>query len=358
MIVSVEVLQYELPFKVPLKAGDGVRESRSGLLVGLIDDSGIVGWGEAAPLSGWSRDTITQAEAGLRGLAASIEGRPRDISRLRSTATGWLGRLPSAAGALDGAILDVSARKAGVALFRQLVPGSPTRLAVPVNAVLADDTPDAVAAAGARGLVAGFQTFKLKVGRAVDGDVDRVRALRDSVGFEASIRLDAGGVWALDEATSFLHAVADSRIEYIEDPLDDVETLFQLATATDVPIAVDAPLSVHTDPIDLVSSVMADVFILKPTALGGLTMAMALASRAIGAGRQVVVTSFLESAVGLTAAVHLAAALPDNGYACGLATSSLLASNVAEPPPIVSGMIEIPQGPGLGVAPAQVPLAE
>ena len=76
VITGVHLLQYELPFKVPVRAGDGQHDVRSGLLLGLVDDSGITGWGEAAPLPGWSGDTFPQAEAGLRGLALTIQERP------------------------------------------------------------------------------------------------------------------------------------------------------------------------------------------------------------------------------------------------------------------------------------------
>jgi o-succinylbenzoate synthase len=355
MITGVRLLQYELPFRVPVQAGDGVHETRSGLLLGLVDDSGLIGWGEAAPLPGWSTDTFAQAEAGLRGLAATIEERPREPKRLLPTAVAWLARLPSAAAALDCALIDLGAQDAGESVAGFLARGRDPAESVAVNALIAGASASEVAAAGAAALRDGFSAFKLKIGVAdMDEDVERVAALREVIGPGPSLRLDAGGRWSADEATRILKRLAVYDIEYVEDPVADLDALVQVGMASDVPLAADALLARSPDPLGVVSAALVEVFVLKPSALGGLSVAASIAARAADRGRRVVITSFLESALGLTAAVHLAAALPDDGYASGLATSRLFAEDVAKPPAIVSGEIRVPAGPGLGIAPSEL----
>ena len=356
MITDVQVLRYELAFRVPIRAGDGVHETRSGLLLGLVEETGHVGWGEAAPLPGWSRDTFPQAEVALRGLAETIQQRPRPAARLRATASAWLARVPSAAAALDVALLDLAAQRSDVSMARHVAGGREPAEFVPVNALIAGDSPDEVSAAGAHALEERFTTFKLKLGEAtIQKDIARVRALRQAVGGDSAIRLDAGGRWSLEEASEAMRHMESEDIEYIEDPVGDLDSLVQLAMATEVPLAADALLIHSGDPLGTVSSAVADVFVLKPGALGGLTVAAGIAELAMQRGKRVVVTSFLDTAVGLTAALHLAAALPGKPSASGLATSYLLAQNVAEPPPIESGSMRVPQVAGLGIAPTLMP---
>lgn len=359
MITRARLLHYELPFRAPVRAGDGVHESRSGLLLALDDDSGTTGWGEAAPLPGLSRDTYPQAEAGLRGLVEGLSDRPREAAALLPTVAAWRSRIPSAAAALDTALLDLVSRRQNISLAQHLSGGREPASRVPVNALIAAETAADVAAAATRAHGEGFRSFKLKLGnRPLEEDVARVAALRDAVGPDASVRLDANAAWEPAEAIRALARLAAYDIEYIEDPVAGVDGLIQVAAATQIPVAADALLSRSVDPMAAVAAAAADVFVLKPGALGGPTITTAVATTAAIRGLPAVVTSLLESAVGLAAAVHLAAALPHQGRASGLATSYLFAENVAEPPPIVDGAIVVPSGPGLGVAPSELSAAD
>ena len=351
MIVGARVVRYELPFLAPVVAGDGIHESRSGLLLGLEDDAGAVGWGEAAPLPGWSAETLPQVEVALHGLADSLAERPRRPGSLGPTVMAWTARIPAAAAALDLAILDLVALRSGQSIASFLASPLQPAATVPVNALIAGNTPDEVSLAASAAAAQGFTVFKMKLGdRVVADDVARVGALRESVGPEASIRLDAGGVWDMATAIDALERLALFTIEYVEDPVADLELLIQMAPAVDVPIAVDGLLARAEDPLAVVDAAVADVFVLKPSAMGGLRFAAGVAAAVADRGGDVVVTSFLDSSIGLTGAVHLAAALP-RASTSGLATSYLFSENVAEPPTVRDGAIEVPTGPGLGVAP-------
>lgn len=352
MIIEARVLRYELPFRLPTRAGGGVHESRSGLLLGLLDEDGRIGWGEAAPLPGWSRDDFAHVEAGLLGLSESIRQRPRQVEALYPTAAAWLRRLPSAAAALDGALMDLAAQRRGESLADYLSGSGDVRESVGVNALVVGETVDLAADGAARARDDGFDCFKVKVGgNSIDEDVARVGAVREVVGDRAALRVDAESSWDLDTAARALNALEPFQIEYAEDPVDDLDQLVQLAVATGVPLAVDGLLAHSDDPLGVVSAAVADVFVLKPGALGGLTITRTIALAAGHQGKKAVVTSFLDSAVGLAGAVALAASLPGDDVASGLATSYLFAENVAEPPTITAGRIRVPSAPGLGLAP-------
>jgi len=180
----------------------------------------------------------------------------------------------------------------------------------------------------------GVSTFKVKVGENLSEDIARIntiRLLRPS----ATIRIDANGLWSVDQAVSFLQSV--ENIEYIEQPCATIEELFELKKRVDVKIVGDEVLRKAKDPfaIDLAGAV--DYLMLKVQPLGGIKRAHQIAEHH---KLPVVVSSALESAVGINYGLTLAASFEEMKFDCGLGTGSLLAKNVAELP-IIDGKIHI-----------------
>ena len=193
----------------------------------------------------------------------------------------------------------------------------------------------------------GANTFKVKVGTNLAEDLVRVNFIRD-LRPQAKIRIDVNGLWSVDQAETFLSAVGE--IEYVEQPCVTVAELRELKSRTSVKIVGDEVLRKAADPfaIDLVGAV--DYLMLKVQPLGGIKRAHALAEHH---NLPVVVSSALESAIGINYGLSLAASFEEMNFDCGLATGSLLAADVAQLP-IVDGKIEIsefePQLDGLDVA--------
>jgi o-succinylbenzoate synthase len=190
---------------------------------------------------------------------------------------------------------------------------------VPVNGALPRlPREDLVKAAEA--LVAeGYRTLKLKVGGIPIGeDVARVRAVRDTVGRDVRLRIDANRAWSEAEAIEALRALDDIGLEYCEEPVSDPEGMARVKNAVHVPIAADESVVDLDSARHLLESGAADVLVLKPMALGGLHPARTIAriSREHGAG--VVVTTMLETPVGRRGALHLAASLGPGPFAHGL----------------------------------------
>ena len=200
----------------------------------------------------------------------------------------------------------------------------------------------------------GVQTFKVKVGENLPEDIARlakVKALRP----QAKIRIDVNGNWSVDEAITNLRAIYENigPLEYVEQPCASVDELRELKEKLkiDIKIAGDEVLRKARDPfaVDLAGAV--DLLMLKVQPLGGIARALKLAEHH---KLPVVVSSALESAVGINYGLSLAASLPDMNFDCGLGTGSLLSANVADLP-IIDGQIEItdvePDFAGLEVAP-------
>ena len=222
--------------------------------------------------------------------------------------------------------------------------------------MIGDGSPaQAVAQAGAA-WAAGHRTLKLKVGATrPEEDRRRVEAVRNALP-DATLRLDANGGWDEITAAAALERLAGYRIELVEQPVasEATEALARLRRAQLCRIAADEAVTSLEAGRDLLAAEAADVLVLKPMRLGGLRPALTLAGEAAERGVPCVVTTTFDAAVGVAAALHLAAALPAVAAlpdpAHGLATADHLAADlVAEPPRPHDGAIALPPVPGLGV---------
>lgn len=210
----------------------------------------------------------------------------------------------------------------------------PVRDEVPVNAIVPALDP---AGAAARLRASGCSSAKVKVaekGETLEHDVARVAAVRDALGPGGRIRVDANGGWDLEQAAAAIAELEQFSLEYVEQPCADVESMAAVrrllaARGIAVPIAADESIRRAEDPLRVRDAGAADVAILKVQPLGGVRRCLELAEIL---GMPVVVSSALETSVGLRAGVALAAALPDLPFACGLETGSLLLDDVAVHP--------------------------
>lgn len=209
---------------------------------------------------------------------------------------------------------------------------SPLRQSVPVNV-----TVPAVGPEHAGRLVAssaGCRTAKVKVaepGQQEGDDIARVEAVRAALGPDGAIRVDANGAWDVDEAVRMTRLLdrAAGGLEYVEQPCPSVEELAAVRRRVEVPVAADESIRRAEDPLRVVRLAAADVAVLKVQPLGGVAACLRIAEQI---GLPVVVSSALETSVGIAAGVALAAALPELPYACGLATLSLLDRDVTSSP--------------------------
>ncbi|WP_272950257.1 o-succinylbenzoate synthase [Nocardioides cynanchi] len=201
---------------------------------------------------------------------------------------------------------------------------------VPVNATVPVVSPEA---AHALVLASGCATAKVKVadpGSALADDLARVEAVRDALGPTGRVRVDANGAWTVDQAVAAIAELdrAAGGLEYVEQPCASVEDLASVRRRVAVPIAADESIRRAADPYRVRDLGAADIAVLKVQPLGGVRACLRIAD---DIGMPVVVSSALETSLGLAAGVSLAASLPRLDHACGLATRSLLTADVASP---------------------------
>ncbi len=307
-----------LRYHSPIVTAHGTVEDRWTVLLTLVDEDGNVGMGEAAPLAGFTSDTVEAAESALRGWAAdeTDDGDPPASVTARA--------------AIDSALLDLGARIAGTTVHRLLAPESPDRLAV--SALATGGSPAAIATSAAAAVAAGHATVKVKVGtHGIHGDVDRVSAVRSRIGPDVRLRLDANGAWGVGEALRHLDRLAAFDIEFVEEPVAGLDDLAEVRLSSPIPTAVDESARTVDDVSRAVEMGAADLVVLKPSAIGGPLEAARAAAIVRSAGLDVVVTSLMEGSVGIRAAAHLASAIGALDPAPGLATASLLAVDVDTP---------------------------
>ena len=219
----------------------------------------------------------------------------------------------------------------------------PAADSVPVNAtvpaIAADDVADLLAR------YPGCATAKVKVaepGTTVDDDVARVAAVRRVMGSDASVRVDANGLWSVEQAAAALERLAPFDLQYAEQPCATVPELAELRTriaGLGVRIAADESVRKASDPLAVARAGAADVLVVKAQPLGGITAAGAVIA---DAGLPCVVSSALDTSVGLGMGAFLAAAAMTPGYAAGLGTAAMFAGDVtAEPLLPVDGRVPV-----------------
>ncbi|WP_308124241.1 o-succinylbenzoate synthase [Mycolicibacterium xanthum] len=215
-------------------------------------------------------------------------------------------------------------------------PAPPVRRArIPINAtvpaVAAWQVPDVLAR------FPGARTAKVKVaepGQTLADDVARVNAVRAAV---PTVRVDANGGWSVDEAVTAARALtADGPLEYVEQPCATVPELAEVRRRVDVPVAADESIRKADDPLYVVRSRAADIAVLKVAPLGGVAAMLDIAAQI---DTPVVVSSALDSAVGIGAGLIAAGCLPELRHACGLGTGGLFVEDVAEPVVPVDGYL-------------------
>jgi O-succinylbenzoate synthase len=216
-------------------------------------------------------------------------------------------------------------------------PPTTRRDRIPINATVPAVAVDAVPDVLAR--FPGARTAKVKVaepGQSLADDVARVNAVRAAV---PTVRVDANGGWSVEEAVAAATALtADGPLEYIEQPCPTVEELAEVRRRVDVPIAADESIRKADDPLLVVRAGAADIAVLKVAPLGGVRKLLEIAEQI---DIPIVVSSALDSAVGISHGLLAAAALPELQHACGLGTGGLFVDDVVAPAPPVDGFLSV-----------------
>ena len=321
-LAGFDLYHYKLPFSEPVALKRSLLQHREGVLIRLTAEDGSVGWGETAPLPGFSPEPLQTATRQLRELSLSLPGQevPGDW-------TNHADLVPSARFGLELAAWNLSANSSGEMSPKPL--NDHSREGVFVNGLLSGLS-DGLVEGADRMRATGYRAVKLKVGgREIEGDARLAREVGEVLGDGVSLRLDANRAWGLGEALEFGRGLTGVRVEYVEEPLAEPGRLGELAGMWGLSVALDESL-VGMGPEDLKGDRYARAVVLKPTLLGGLYRTLRFAEEAKALGMKAVISSSYESGVGTGALVALAAAVGNEPV--GLDTYRRLAEDVIEVP--------------------------
>ncbi|MBI2166364.1 MAG: o-succinylbenzoate synthase [Chloroflexi bacterium] len=348
-IVGVAWRGFAVPFRRPYVTSNTLATVRYGLLVFLYTDGGLAGIGEASPpVPGSERDVENTASV-VAGLAPELLG--TDVPSVDvAQRVKALRAAPWVRFGVETALLDLKGKATGRPVV-ELLGGSPGP--VEVNFLIASGKAAEAVQEAREAVSMGFGTLKLKVATgAIAEDEALVAAVRGAVGTGVRIRVDANGGWRVAQAIEAVRRLATYGLEYVEQPVSagDMEGLREVRRATSVPIAADEAIGSAEDASRLLAMDAADVLVVKAGRLGGLHSCMEVIRMGAKAGKAVVVTSSLESGVGVAASAHLAAAVPVHLFAHGLATGLLLTHDLASGLRPIGALVTILRAPGLQVA--------
>ena len=320
--MSRRLFWLSIPFREAFTTAAGTVKARDLVVLRVQDTDGAVGYGEAAPFEPYD------------GVSVGAVAR---VLQERMTPTAY----PQVHTADEMAFLDLESRRMGTAIAEL---GADT---VAVNFTLAGATPEDVASSAAAARIDGYDCFKLKVG--LSDDEARVAAVRDAIGADALLRLDANGAWTPADAVARIERLAGYGLEFVEQPCVTLEDLAAVRRACSVRIAADESVQSADDVRSATRAEACDVVSIKLASMGGVSAAQRAIEAARAAGIEPYVSSTLDGPWGIAAGLQLASAEGISLH-CGLATLGLFDAAIARVlPSPKGGRMEVPSGPGLGV---------
>ena len=347
--------------QVPLQAELAIRSSRGAhtaspfLLVKVHTDEGVVGLGEVSCTPRWSgEDQFTAAHFIQDLLAPQLVGEnPADVERLTGKLRRALAVNPFTKAALEMALWDILGKMAGLPVYRLL--GGAVRDSVATKWSVSGVEPEKAAAIARWAVEQGFRAMKVKVGLDLAGDLARVRAVREAVGPEVRLGVDANGGWSPRAAVEAIRRLSEYDIWFVEQPVPPGDPAWMAEVRRQVRTPVMADESVYTaqDAMALARAGAADVFSIYVGKSGGIAPARQIAAVAETAGLTCTVGSNLELGVASAAMIHLAMATPGIGaeeFPCDIIGPLFYEEDIlAEPLRLAGGRAFPPERPGLGV---------
>jgi len=350
-ITKITVYKADIPLKAPFRIALATLETAPNFFLRIETDEGLVGWGEGSPFPAIVGEPQATCLAAAKELAQLLVGKdPLAIEDRLAELAAYLPHNTTTRSAFDMALYDILGKAAGLPLYK-LWGGSERRLVTDNTIGIAP--PEAMAERALGMKEAGFPAIKIKLGTAPREDIERVVQVRQAIGPELPIRVDANQGWNRAQALEVLSAIEGLGIQYCEQPVPawDIASLRAVHSGTTIPIMADESVFDLHDALELVKAEACDYLNIKLSKAGGLQMALKIAAVAEAAGMPCMVGCMSETRLGLTAAAHLASARPIIGFLdldCALMHSLDPISGGLEYRS--GGLVVVPDAPGLGAA--------
>jgi L-alanine-DL-glutamate epimerase-like enolase superfamily enzyme len=348
-ITSVQTTAVRVPLREPLKWTGGIRESASGLIVELHTDEGVVGVGEAPGPTLPTIETIIGLEFAQFLVGQDPLRTEWLVHRLEEYSRNWAAIAAYAIAGVEMALYDLKGKVLGAPVVELL--GGFGRESVPVVGYLFIDEPEANADRAASFVASGHTELKPKVGRDLAQDYDTIAAIRDRVGYDVKLRIDANMNWSVPAAIKWIRALEKFDLQYVEQPVPDFDVagLGQVRRAVSTPIAADEACTSLRSAIELIRADACDVLVVYPSEAGGLARALQIGAVAQAAGKWCAIGSWAELGVATTANAHVAAASTAFPFANDSHYPLQLQDVLVDQVKVEDGRIPLSHDPGLGV---------
>ena len=347
-ITGIDIFQAKIPMVAPFRIALGVTDKAEYLFVRINTDGGVSGWGETTPFSFITGDTQAINAAAAEDLAKLILGKdPLDIEGRVTEMSRFLAFNSSVRSAFDMALYDVAGRVAGLPLYALLGGG---KRPLETDMTVGIDDPAAMAEKAAQLKQSGVPAIKVKLGTTAEEDVQRIKSIREAIGDELPLRIDANQGWDFPTAVTVLRRLESAGIEYCEQPIAhwDFDNFRRLREQVSTPIMADESVFDHHDAFKLTAGGCCDYLNIKLAKSGGIHTALKINAVGEASGVKCMLGCMLETRLGLTAAAHLASAKPNIRYV------DLDGHFMLKEDPIVGGAswdggtITLPDDPGIG----------
>ncbi|KGR76048.1 mandelate racemase/muconate lactonizing enzyme family protein [Ureibacillus sinduriensis] len=308
-ITQVEIFAVDLPLIKPFIISYATYPNIQSIIVKVMTDCGLVGWGESVPDEHITGETPHSTYAMLKNTLAPlmIGQNPMEFERIHELMDKTVHRAPAAKAAIDIACFDVAGKKLDVPVYQLL--GGRYHEKFPVTHVLSIGEPEDMANEAAQKVTEGYTSFKMKVGQDVMADVKRIKAVREQVGEEIAIRVDVNQGWGNSANTlQAIRHLESLGIDWLEQPVeqDDIDAMVEIKSKSTIPLMIDEGIRDMNNMREIIAKRAADKVNIKLMKCGGIYPAMKLANMAEMAGIECQIGSMVESSIGSAAGFHVA----------------------------------------------------
>jgi L-alanine-DL-glutamate epimerase-like enolase superfamily enzyme len=351
-ISSINCYTVNIPFIRPFEVWRGVAKTKNHVIVEVETDDGITGIGEASPFLYYAPETQEDILATLMHyMPELILGRdPFELEALSDLLHQTIDGHHFSKAAVEMALWDIIGKKLGVPLYQLL--GGRCRRTVPLVAILMSNAPDELAREAKEWVDKGFSRLKVKIGYGLEKDMAKVHAVREAVGTDISIRVDAEEAYDLKGSLSVARHLQEYGIELLSQPIPryNYDDMAILRKSIDIPLLVDESIVTPEDVMLAVQMGTGDLVNIKVVKSGGILNAKRMSAIAKAAGKDCLVGSMLEMGPGTLFAAHFAVSTVNVTYANEIIGPLMLVDDILKQPiHVQNGELLLPETPGLGI---------
>ena len=348
-ITGLTTYRVRIPLKYPVKWSGGTRYSAPALIVRITTDEGITGFGECVGPTIPTVEAIVEHEFRQFLLGRDPLKTELLVRRMEEFARNWTQMGAYAISGLEMALLDIKGKALGTPIYNLL--GGACKQQVEYAGYLFIDSPEENAKKAVAYQQEGYKEIKLKVGRNLSQDIETMEAIRNAVGWDMKIRIDANMNWNVPTAVKWIKALTKFDLQYVEQPVPDfdLDAMSAVRRAVGVPIAADEGCSTVERALAHIKKEACDVFVVYVSEAGGLTRARQIAAMADACGMWCTMGTWAETGVATAAGMHAIAS--SCNFVFSNDTHYMLQEGdiLTNPLEIVDGKIALPHGPGIGI---------